>query len=88
MFGLSRLGRAVLVARYGSRPPLTVGPLVAACGIALFAVVPQSGSYWVTFFPAVVVMGARHDDKRRSPNDDRDERRFRSPSQGSRFWNQ
>jgi len=56
MFGLSRWAGG-LVARYGSRPPLTVGPLVAACGIALFAVVPQSGSYWVTFFPAVVVMG-------------------------------
>jgi len=56
MFGLSRWAGG-LVARYGSRLPLTVGPLVAACGIALFAVVPQSGSYWVTFFPAVVVMG-------------------------------
>lgn len=56
MFGLSRWTGG-LVAHYGSRLPLTVGPLVAACGIALFAVVPQSGSYWATFFPAVVVMG-------------------------------
>jgi EmrB/QacA subfamily drug resistance transporter len=56
MFGLSRWAGG-LVARYGSRIPLTVGPLVAACGIALFAVVPQGGSYWTTFFPAVVVMG-------------------------------
>jgi len=56
MFGLSRWAGG-LVARYGSRIPLTVGPLVAACGIALFAVVPQNGSYWTTFFPAVVVMG-------------------------------
>jgi hypothetical protein len=56
MFGLSRWAGG-LVARYGSRIPLTVGPLVAACGIALFAIVPQGGSYWVTFFPAVVVMG-------------------------------
>jgi MFS family permease len=46
-----------LVARYGSRVPLTVGPLVAACGIALFAVAPQNGNYWIAFFPAVVVMG-------------------------------
>jgi EmrB/QacA subfamily drug resistance transporter len=56
MFGLSRWAGG-LVARYGSRIPLTVGPLVAACGIALFAIVPQRGSYWATFFPAVVVMG-------------------------------
>jgi EmrB/QacA subfamily drug resistance transporter len=56
MFGLSRWAGG-LVARYGSRIPLTIGPLVAACGIALFAIVPQVGSYWATFFPAVVVMG-------------------------------
>jgi EmrB/QacA subfamily drug resistance transporter len=56
MFGLSRWAGG-LVARYGSRLPLTVGPLVAACGIALFAVVPQNGNYWTAFFPAVVVMG-------------------------------
>lgn len=55
MFGLSRWAGG-LVARYGSRLPLTLGPLVAACGIALFAVVPQSGHYWATFFPAIVVM--------------------------------
>jgi EmrB/QacA subfamily drug resistance transporter len=56
MFGLSRWAGG-LVARYGARIPLTIGPLVAGCGIALFAIVPQSGSYWATFFPAVVVMG-------------------------------
>jgi EmrB/QacA subfamily drug resistance transporter len=56
MFGLSRWAGG-LVARYGSRIPLTVGPLVAACGIALFAIAPEGGSYWATFFPAVVVMG-------------------------------
>ncbi|WP_446742567.1 MFS transporter [Silvibacterium acidisoli] len=56
MFGLSRWTGG-LVARYGSRIPLTVGPLVAACGVALFALAPQNGSYWTSFFPAVVVMG-------------------------------
>jgi EmrB/QacA subfamily drug resistance transporter len=56
MFGLSRWAGG-LVARYGSRKPLTLGPLVAACGIALFAIVPQGGSYWTTFLPAVGVMG-------------------------------
>ncbi len=56
MFGLSRWAGG-LVAHYGSRIPLTVGPIVAACGIALFAILSQGGSYWATFFPAVVVMG-------------------------------
>jgi MFS family permease len=56
MFGLSRWAGG-LVARYGSRLPLTVGPLVAACGIALFALAPQNGHYWAAVFPAVVVMG-------------------------------
>jgi EmrB/QacA subfamily drug resistance transporter len=56
MFGLSRWAGG-LVARYGSRLPLTVGPVVAACGFALFAIAPQNGSYWTAFFPAVVVMG-------------------------------
>jgi EmrB/QacA subfamily drug resistance transporter len=56
MFGLSRWAGG-LVAHYGSRLPLTIGPLVAACGFALFAVAPQKGSYWTAFFPAVVVMG-------------------------------
>ncbi len=56
MFGLSRWAGG-LVARLGSRIPLTLGPLLATCGIALFAVVPQNGSYWITFFPAVVTMG-------------------------------
>lgn len=56
MFGLSRWAGG-LVARYGSRMPLAVGPLVASCGIALFAVAPQTGTYWVTVFPAVAVMG-------------------------------
>lgn len=56
MFGLSRWAGG-LVAHYGSRIPLTFGPLIAACGIALFAIVPPSGSYWTSFFPAIVVMG-------------------------------
>ena len=56
MFGLSRWAGG-LVARYGSRIPLTIGPLVATVGIALFAIVPQDGNYWATFCPAIVVMG-------------------------------
>jgi EmrB/QacA subfamily drug resistance transporter len=46
-----------LVARYGPRAPLIVGPLIAALGFALFAVPAVGGSYWKTFFPAVAVLG-------------------------------
>lgn len=45
------------MARYGPRLPLTVGPCVAAAGIALFALMPQNGNYWIAFFPPVVIMG-------------------------------
>ena len=46
-----------LIARYGARLPLTVGPLVAAAGFALFAVPGTEGGYVGTFLPAVVVLG-------------------------------
>jgi EmrB/QacA subfamily drug resistance transporter len=46
-----------LVARYGSRLPLTIGPLVAASGFSLFAFPSVSSNYWTSFFPAVIVLG-------------------------------
>jgi EmrB/QacA subfamily drug resistance transporter len=46
-----------LVTRYGERLPLMVGPAFAAVGFILFAVPGVGGSYWTTFFPAVVVLG-------------------------------
>jgi hypothetical protein len=56
MLSLSRWsGR--LVYRVGSRLPLTGGGLVAACGLSLFARPGIGGTYWTTFFPAVLVLG-------------------------------
>ncbi len=56
MFLLSRWAGG-LVGRYGSKLPLVVGPVITAVGFALFALPgAQAGSYWTSFFPAVMVM--------------------------------
>ena len=55
MFALSRWSGS-LVARTGPRLPLTIGPAIAALGIALYARPGIGGTYWATFFPAVVVL--------------------------------
>ncbi len=46
-----------LVASYGPKLPLVVGPLIAAFGYALFMMPGMNGSYWTTFFPPMVLLG-------------------------------
>ena len=56
IFFLSRWSGG-LVTRYGPRPPLIIGPLVAALGFVLFAIPSVGWSYWKSFFPAVIGLG-------------------------------
>jgi MFS family permease len=59
MFALSSWA-GHLVDRFGARLPLVVGPLIAGVGFAMFAWPGRGGGmgdYWMTFFPAVVVLG-------------------------------
>lgn len=46
-----------LIDRFGARAPLIAGPVIAACGFALFAVPGIGSPYWTTFFPAMTVLG-------------------------------
>jgi EmrB/QacA subfamily drug resistance transporter len=54
-FGASFAGS--LAGRFGPRLPLTVGPMVAACGLAILAVIDLREPYWSGVFPAIFVLG-------------------------------
>ena len=54
-FGASFAGS--IADRLGPRLPLTVGPIVAACGLALLAVVDLRQPYWVGVFPPTFLLG-------------------------------
>jgi hypothetical protein len=46
-----------LVGKVGAKLPLVIGPLLVATGFYILSLQGVGGSYWTTFFPAIVVSG-------------------------------
>ena len=46
-----------LVARYGARVPLIIGPVIVGLGFVLFSVPSIGDGYWREIFPAMVILG-------------------------------
>ena len=57
MGGFSLGLSAKLVMRFGIRPPLATGLLVAAAGLLLFVRAPVDGSYWPDALPSMILLG-------------------------------
>jgi EmrB/QacA subfamily drug resistance transporter len=55
-FGLSRWSGG-LIAKTGPRTPLVIGAVLAGGAFVAFALPGIGGSYWTTYFPAVVLLG-------------------------------
>jgi EmrB/QacA subfamily drug resistance transporter len=56
MFAFSRFSGG-LVARIGAHVPLALGAALAAAGFASFSFAGVGHSYWIAFFPGVVLLG-------------------------------
>jgi MFS family permease len=48
---------AKVVMRYGLRLPIVVGMLLTAVGLALFAVAPVNGNFWLHILPGMLLIG-------------------------------
>lgn len=48
---------ARLVLRFGLKPPLVAGLLIAALGLALFALAPVNGNFWWHVLPGMLLLG-------------------------------
>jgi EmrB/QacA subfamily drug resistance transporter len=46
-----------LVDRFGAKRPLIIGPIIVAVGYFVFTLPGIGGSYWVTFFPPIALLG-------------------------------
>jgi EmrB/QacA subfamily drug resistance transporter len=57
MAALSASAAARLVARYGTKPPLATGLLLAAAGLALLSHAPVGGHFLTDVLPAAVLLG-------------------------------
>ncbi len=56
LFFLSRWSGG-LVDRYGAKLPLVIGPTIVSLGYMAFTWPGIGGSYWTTYFPAVLLLG-------------------------------
>jgi MFS family permease len=56
VMGLASGRAGALADRLGARPLLTTGPLIAALGFVLLALLPHESSYWTAVLPALLIL--------------------------------